>query len=379
VLVVPAIAVLPFTVLASSLYSQEYTSHVLYTVAPDTLGTVTIGGIGQGTTLVNGVSYLTQWSGTGTPTVYSNVSGATFDYYSTPINNTVSGNLFGGLGVIQSMAGGTPHAVVIDTAQNALTDLNPPDASSSFVEAVADGEIVGRARESFYVQGHFTPAAYHALMWTGTAASMVDLTPASVPGSQYAVQASADGTDGVHQVGAANEFAAYWSGSAASYQSLGPSNLPNLSNADATALRGNQIVGFATDAAGHEHPLLWNGVTTNAIDLLPSAYYFGRAFDTNGTQQVGIADPVGTTDVGDAVVWNGSPDSYVDLTQFLASGYTGSIADAIDANGNIFGAATDPDGNTAVIEWTPVPEPSSPAVVFAAVSFIVRRRRLVLS
>ncbi len=65
-------------------------------------------------------------------------------------------------------------------------------------------------------------------------------------------------------------------------------------------------------AAGVFHPVVWNSST--GTDLLPAGYTKGYSATTDGTQQVGYAyRAVGGNSAGDAMLWNGSSGSYVDL------------------------------------------------------------------
>src|ERR1043165_2750576 len=93
-------------------------------------------------------------------------------------------------------------------AQWAVTYLDPDGASDSLTTSVSGGQQVGRAREN------------RAALWTGTAASWVDLHPAG------AVNSIAYGTSGGYQVGSAlvgnQECASLWTGTAASWVNLGP-------------------------------------------------------------------------------------------------------------------------------------------------------------
>ena len=59
-----------------------------------------------------------------------------------------------------------------------------------------------------------------------------------------------------------------------------------------------------------------------------------------------------------ALLWNGSAASYVDLHQFLPTGFVSSYAEGIDSYGNIVGEAEDSLGNAYAIVWV-VPEPAT--------------------
>jgi hypothetical protein len=53
----------------------------------------------------------------------------------------------------------------------------------------------------------------------------------------------------------------------------------------------------------------------------------------------------------------------VDLQQFLPAGWTSSQAFTIDANGNVFGIASDASNQPHAVEWENVPEPTSLSLI----------------
>jgi hypothetical protein len=102
---------------------------------------------------------------------------------------------------------------------------------------VGGGQQVGSGIESKH-------GYYHALLWSGTAASMVDLHPVSGFEDSWAAD-----TDGTHQVGYATSLgpnagyhASLWSGTAASLVDLHPAGGFFL-NSSAIGLSSNQQVG----------------------------------------------------------------------------------------------------------------------------------------
>ena len=95
----------------------------------------------------------------------------------------------------------------------------------------------------------------HALLWTGTANSAVDLNPTG-----FAVS-TAYGTNGVHQVGFADAEAMLWTGTADSAIDLN-SLLPFTSNGSTAYTidaQGN-IWGIANDLQGNLHAVEWSPV-----------------------------------------------------------------------------------------------------------------------
>jgi hypothetical protein len=179
-------------------------------------------------------------------------------------------------------------------------DLNPGGFAGSLGIATDGGQQVGYGARTGGV-GLAPSNGNHALLWSGTAESLVDLHPVS----GYDIT-SANGVGGGQQVG--------WGG-----------------------------------AYGSEHALLWTGSAQSVVDLHPSGFSRTVARAVAAGQQVGW----GTTDDGltHALLWNGTADSVVDLHVFLPAGFTRSGASGIDASGNIIGGAVDAQGVGHAILW----------------------------
>jgi hypothetical protein len=107
----------------------------------------------------------------------------------------------------------------------------------------------------------------HALLWNGTAASVVDLHPAGFSDS------NATAVSGAGQVGygysEGSNHAFLWSGTAASALDLHPflSDLgPVFTDSTATAIDDNgTIVGIATDADFHDYAVMWTPVPESGV------------------------------------------------------------------------------------------------------------------
>ena len=193
------------------------------------------------------------------------------------------------------------------TFQNALlwngtvvTNLHPATLLFTYSKALGarNGQQVGYISNASYPYGETFSyhALSHAVMWTGTAASAVDLNPAGYTASE------ALATNGTQQAG--------WA-----YSSL---------------------------PAASQHAALWSATAASFLDLHPAAYSDSRITALTVTQQVGDGwvGPMGAPgSVRHALVWSGTPESVIDLNQFLPVGYTHAVATGIDASGNVVGYA----------------------------------------
>jgi hypothetical protein len=204
----------------------------------------------------------------------------------------------------------------------------------------------------------------HALLWNGSAESVVDLHP-QLP---YDFQEShALETDGIHQVGYAfgvglgdspGRHALLWKGSAASVVDLHPLHLSGIMDTQALGVSGSQQVGVANAVVGSSRAMLWNGSAASAINLHPVGYVSSLARATNGAMQVGYARRPFDLNTH-AMLWLGSYDSAVDLHPLLPSAMPFSEAHEIDSSGRIYGVASNGIGDYYAVMWDPVPEPTS--------------------
>ena len=257
--------------------------------------------------------------------------------------------------------GGFRHALLWSGTAVSAVDLHPTNLSgfaASTAYGVAGGQQVG-AEDDGTGNG-----ISHALLWSGTAASAIDLNPTNLIGIESSV---AYGTDGSRQIGSGvgsgtggHTHALLWNGTAATTVDLHPYNLPNLVQSTGYGVSGNQQVGVGYDAIGNRRALVWNGTASSAVDLHPTnlvGFLETTAFDTNGAVQVGD----GTNSISNnlrALLWRGTPDSAVDLSELLPFSATLSTAYTVDSQGNVFGIAYDSDLVLHAVEWSPVPEAS---------------------
>lgn len=277
------------------------------------------------------------------------------------------------------------QALVWSGTASSVVDINPTNLTgftNAYAHEISGTQVVG------YGGGTATvgPDAFHALLWTTVAASSaVDLNP-----SQLGFTASqAFATNGSQQVGVAaadfgdldsNGDAILWQSTASSAVNLNPSG---FSESIADNIGGGQEVGYGL-WKGETDAIVWSGTAASAIDLSPtnlSGYTLSEALATNGSQQVGY----GNLDTGtepEALAWSGTANSAVNLQDLLPAGgtWTDSVAQSIDSSGNIFGYADgtfDGVSGTYAVEWTPVPEPTSLILMAIGSSILMRRRSAV--
>ena len=372
---------------ASIAKAQDYSGSVLYSLAaPNGVAslevTSTSPGETTGTGTVGGELHGFLWSAAGavdlTPT---NLAGFT------------SSQVVGVGGGQQVGAGSGPGAVssafdalVWNGTANSAVDLSPNLSGlfASFAFATDGTQQVGEGKYLVGSNPHTKVEHDGALLWSGTAANVVDLTPTNL--SQI-VNSYADGVAGNEQVGYGNgqgivDDALLWTGTGASAVNLNPFSL-GITTSYAYGTNGTQQVGegIGSGTGNKEHALLWDGTADSAVDLNPTdlpGITTSSAVAANGIIQVGSGENGSS---GEALVWSGSADSAVDLQATLPSGgtWSSSLAGAIDSEGNIYGIATGTyngiTGNFAV-EWSPIPEPASLAMYsVACVSLLIRRRR----
>ncbi|MEO8659690.1 MAG: hypothetical protein ABI693_14555, partial [Bryobacteraceae bacterium] len=216
----------------------------------------------------------------------------------------------------------TQHAVLWSGSSDALVDLHPAAFLYSKGLALAGGQQVGYG-SSFAYGPVETPGGYqstdHALLWAGSAASVVDLHPYGFDAS------SATSTNGVQQAG--------WA-----YSS--------------TAVAGSYL-----------HAMMWLGAAASAVDLHPAGYTDSRVNGMNSRTQVGDAWmglPNDNSSEHHALAWTGSALSVVDLNQFMPPGYKHAVATGIDNDGNISGyvynaapIGTQLPADAAAVMWIP--------------------------
>jgi len=249
-----------------------------------------------------------------------------------------------------------------------LIDLQPPGITYSVAYAVRNGEQVGDA----------SPPATdeRAVVWHGTAASMVSLHPA---GNVFASQARA--TDGTHQGGwvrygtfpnISGYHAAYWSGTAGSFLDLNPFG---VSESYINGMAPGQQVGWTWTQATGTQAAVWSGASGTWRSFAVPGMGTSELLATTGTEQVGAVHP----GLPKAAIWFNTASSYLDLHQFLGSNYYDSTATSVYRDGTtIYVGGWAHNGltnSTEAILWTgTIPAPGAAPLLLAA-GLLARRRR----
>jgi len=324
-------------------------------------------------------------------------------YYSNDVTpaGAAAGKLTGTVGSKQVGGGSDNHAYLILGGNGlAATDLHPAGYSSSMALSTDDTQQCGYAysNASFgnhamlwsgsaasavdlhtfftwtYCSGNhagqqvgfgerpvYFTTTQHAMLWTGSAASAVDLHPIAFAyskalgvhdgqqvgyGSSIAYPGLPADAPGYHTT----SHAVLWTGSAASAVDLNP---VAFSASEANATNGVQQGGWAYDSvSASQHAGLWSGTAASFVDLHPAGYSDSKVNAMTATKQVGEAwvGPLGLPgSIRHAIVWQGTAASAVDLNQYLPAGYTNGVATGVDAAGNVVGYAYNtPASGTAI-------------------------------
>jgi hypothetical protein len=228
-----------------------------------------------------------------------------------------------------SFSGGS-HALLWTGSASSVVDLNGT-YTATYAAAATDTQQFGDG------YGPSTSARFHALLWSGTAGSVVDLNPTGFDVSY------ARGIDGTHQVGYAfseSDFlsrAIVWNSSATDFTNLHPDG---FNESFANAVSGDRQVGYGVDSFTLNHALLWSGTAASSIDLTPPNFTDSVAngvytSSPNTSLQIGSGsgfDPLATNGETHALLWSGSATNVVDLHP---AGYSFSEGIAISAAGQV--------------------------------------------
>jgi hypothetical protein len=242
---------------------------------------------------------------------------------------------------------GFPHAALWQGPSHTFTDLNPSGSCGSCQPGSNAYDTDGT-----YIAGS-SGSPIHAFLWNvGKLSSPVDLNPSgfsyseaySVRGNVQAGYAFSTATNSYHAV--------LWHGTAASAVDLTPSTLSSAFATGSTGLGYVSEVGCGIPTGMTvTHALLWHSTAASMIDLHPAAFTDSCARGARDNVQVGYGH---VSAVLHALLWKGSASSAVDLQQYLPGTFTSSEAYAIDMTGTILGSAFSTTTNTEhAVMWVP--------------------------
>ena len=254
-----------------------------------------------------------------------------------------------------SASTGGNHAMLWAGSSNTFVDLHNL-FTWTYCVGTHGGQQVGFGERPVYFTTY-----QHALLWSGSSASVVDLHPLA-----YGYSKALGVHDG-QQVGYGSSLpyptvtadslgyhttshALLWTGSAVSVVDLHPLG---YDSSEALATNGVQQGGWVyTAVPASQHAALWNGTADSMVDLHPAGYTDSKVTALTATKQVGEGwvGPAGMPgSVRHALVWQGTADSVVDLNQYLPAGYIHAVATGVDGNGNVVGYAySAPPSGTAM-------------------------------
>ncbi|MCE9558549.1 MAG: hypothetical protein K8R88_06320 [Armatimonadetes bacterium] len=177
----------------------------------------------------------------------------------------------------------------------------------------------------------------HAYLWKGTAASAVDLHPASYISSR-AMAVSGDTQVGFAQPSTSGSHAGLWKGTAASWVDLNP---VGAVASFARGVQGMTQVGEVNFDKLTRHAGLWTGTAQSFLDLHPIGAFASGAMGVFGSYQVGFVRYGSTIS---AALWKGTVASLSNLGALLPENFTSSNANFITADAEkmyIYGTAFD--------------------------------------
>ncbi|MCG3125366.1 MAG: hypothetical protein CHACPFDD_00184 [Phycisphaerae bacterium] len=173
-----------------------------------------------------------------------------------------------------------------------------------------DGERMVGTLTYEYTEGNYDSQAH---LWT---------PPNGVTSLHFApaTDTSATAIDGNFQYGNyyvqyGSSHAVMWTGSAVSHVDIHPAG---YSSSSVSGAGDNQAVGTAT--SGNSHAVLWTNGGAALVDLHPIGAASSSAAAAHGGMQAGIVD-------GRAALWIGSAESHFDLGAIVPDGFTASGAE----------------------------------------------------
>lgn len=268
-------------------------------------------------------------------------------FQDTFVRTNQAGALFGSGRVSTSSAF---HALLWNGRAASVVDLHPSGYTSSGIAAILNDTYVGRGE----VAGES-----HALLWNnGSATNVVDLHPAGARSSAL-MDLAVDSNNIPYQVGYLSNTdivsprATLWRGTAASAVSLQPTG---YTYGFVSAASTNYQVGYVSNSQGgsplNSRPFLWSGTAASGIDLTPTGYKNGTVNDTTDDTQVGYVFRNGVGQTPHAMLWHGTAASGVDLH---STAYQQTEADGVSGNTQV-GSGTIAGGGWHALVWNGTPE-----------------------
>lgn len=384
-----ALAIISIQLAATPVFAAtSYTATLLYTLQQPPDGVQNTWGYGDYQSAYSGIvggwrhgpplsdfdDRATMWSGPNGASIYIQDNSFNALYANTRIN-AISATQQIGFGFRTSFQGGNlnDHALLWSGTPSSRVDLNPGTFDSSYGTAVGVSQQVG------YGSPTGAGGKTHALLWSGTAASVIDLQPTD---AKYTAS-QAMGIGGGHEVGngttSGGSHALMWTGTVDSVIDLHSSA---FSSTGALAVDQDQEVGIGIPVGGSQnHALLWSGTAESVLDLNPTGYVSSQAMAVLNGIQVGYGKNTTISSSPIALAWSGSADSYINLHSLLPLDSLGRVmptseALTIDPSGNIWGVARDASNNIYAVEWSPpsIPEPRTSIVLLLTTALALLRR-----
>ncbi|MBX3378392.1 MAG: hypothetical protein KF678_15470 [Phycisphaeraceae bacterium] len=264
---------------------------------------------------------------------------------------------------------GGPGAAMWAGTASSMVSLHPVGAETSSILAASS------TRQGGWM--NFPGQEYQAALWSGTASSVVSLQPPGAINSRVLAMTESHQGGFVRYPGQPGQgnptHAVMWSGSASSLIDLHPAG---YATSGILGMFEDQQVGSAT-AGGTTRAGMWFGTPESFRSLHPFSDGLSVANATCGSAQVGWMNSVGLGSAGvRAVIWFGTAESVMDLSQFLPPGYGQSIATCVEERNGVFtvGGYVRYGTTDQAFVWTGVPAPGT-TMVLIPLAPLNRRRR----
>ncbi len=196
-------------------------------------------------------------------------------------------------------------ASTVALADWTVVSLQPDGPAWSQAFGVGDGQQAGVA--------NLQPGGQRASLWTGDAASWINLHPADGGGSHTRANAAHGGQQGgwiSTGTSTTQSRAALWEGTAESFVLLHPAG---AGRSEVLGIHDGQQVGYFNESgtgSSANRAVLWTGSAASMVNLHPAeATGASRANAVHNGQQVGFANISGNR----AGFWTGSAASWVNL------------------------------------------------------------------